>query len=132
MQIPKALIDEMVAHARDEVPNECCGMLGGTGDEASSAHRVESLDPSPFRFEMTGKPLFSALRAIEDSGEELVAIYHSHTKSAAQPSQTDVNMARLWPDPVWIIVSLEDPGNPDVRGYRIHDGEVSVAELDVV
>lgn len=132
MRIPRALIDEMVAHAREDVPNECCGMLGGAGGDASSAHRVESLDPSPFRFEMTGKPLFNALREIDEAGEELVAIYHSHTKSAARPSQTDVNMARLWPDPVWIIISLEDPENPDVRGWWIRDGEVSVAELDVV
>jgi proteasome lid subunit RPN8/RPN11 len=68
------------------------------------------------------------MRRIEDAGEELVAIYHSHTKSAAYPSQTDVNLAG-WPDAVYVIVSLEDPEKPDVRGFWIRDREISDAEL---
>ena len=68
------------------------------------------------------------MREIEDAGEELAAIYHSHTKSAAYPSQTDVNLAG-WPDAVYVIVSLEEPESPDVRGFWIRDGEISDAGL---
>jgi proteasome lid subunit RPN8/RPN11 len=70
------------------------------------------------------------MQEIEEAGEELVGIYHSHTKSAAYPSQTDVNLAG-WPDAVYLIASLVDLEAPDVRGFWIRDGRISDAEIDV-
>jgi proteasome lid subunit RPN8/RPN11 len=61
----------------------------------------------------------------------MLAIYHSHTKSAAYPSQTDVNQAVSWPDAIWVIVSLEDPESPVVKGYWLKDLKVADAELVV-
>jgi [CysO sulfur-carrier protein]-S-L-cysteine hydrolase len=69
-------------------------------------------------------------QAIEDAGYELGAIYHSHTRSAPIPSQTDVNLAKWWPEPLWVIVGL-DNDEPDVRAWRIVDGTVSEAALEV-
>jgi proteasome lid subunit RPN8/RPN11 len=66
--------------------------------------------------------------SIDDAGWEIGAIYHSHTRSEPYPSQTDVNMARWWPEPVWIIVGLAGE-QPDVRGYEIRDGQVQEVEL---
>ena len=131
MRFAKSLIDEMVEHAREDAPNECCGMVGGRDGAALSVHRVPNAEASPFRFEMTGQPLIDGLNAIDEAGQELVAIYHSHTRSAAKPSQTDINLATNWPDPMWIIVSLEDSENPDVKGFWIREGKVSDAELVV-
>lgn len=129
LRIARHLLDEVIAHAREEAPNECCGLIGGAGGRATSVHRGENLYASPLRFEVANPvPL---LRAIEEAGEELVAIYHSHTRSAAYPSQTDVNMARGWPDPLWMICSLERSEEPVVRAFRIRDDEVSEAELAV-
>ena len=68
---------------------------------------------------------------IEDGREEIAAIYHSHTKSEAYPSQTDVNLAANWPDPLYIICSLADPERPDVRAFAIRDGDVEEVALDV-
>lgn len=127
MLIPRELLDEIVAHSREDAPNECCGLVGGRGERATSVHRAENLYPSPLRFEVANPvPL---LRAIEEAGEELVAIYHSHTRSPAYPSQTDVNMARGWPDPLWVICSLEDPEAPSVRAFSIRDDVVAEVEL---
>ena len=127
MHIARELLDEIVAHARDDAPNECCGLVGGRDGRATSVHRAKNLYPSPLRFEVANPvPL---LRAIEEAGEELVAIYHSHTRSEAYPSQTDVNMARGWPDPLWVICSLQDPGNPVVRAFTIRDDVVTPVEL---
>ena len=79
-------------------------------------------------------PLFGAASGpvgrIEDAGQVLGAIYHSHTRTEPRPSQTDINFAKLWPDVLWIIVGLAD-GHPDVRTWRIDDGRVSDAELVV-
>lgn len=130
MRIAQRLIDEMVAHAREDLPNECCGMVGGTDGEASTVIRVENAAASPLRFEMDPQGQYNALKAIEDDGGELLAIYHSHTKSAAYPSQTDVNQAVNWPDAIYLIVSLEDENAPDVKGYWLK--ELKIADVELV
>jgi [CysO sulfur-carrier protein]-S-L-cysteine hydrolase len=131
MRIAQSLIDEMVSHAREDLPNECCGMIGGADGEASVVIPVVNSAASPLRFEMDPQGQYNALKAIEGDGREMLAIYHSHTKSAAYPSQTDVNQAVSWPDAIWVIVSLEDPESPVVKGYWLKDLKVADAELVV-
>jgi proteasome lid subunit RPN8/RPN11 len=131
MRIAQSLIDEMVAHAREDLPNECCGMVGGLDGKARVVVPVVNSAASPLRFEMDSQGQYDALKTIEDGGGELLAIYHSHTKSAAYPSQTDVNQAVNWPDAIYVIVSLEDPEAPDVKAYWLKDLEIADAELVV-
>src|SRR5215831_13183840 len=131
MRIAQSLIDEMVAHAREDLPNECCGMVGGAGGEATAVVRVENAAASPLRYEMDPQGQYNALKSIEDEGRELLAIYHSHTKSAAYPSQTDVNQAVAWPEQIYLIVSLADADEPDVKAYLLGDLKIADAELDV-
>jgi [CysO sulfur-carrier protein]-S-L-cysteine hydrolase len=131
MKISQALIDEMVAHAREDLPNECCGMIGGRDGEATSVVRIENAAASPLRYEMDPQEQFNGLKAIEDGGGELIGIYHSHTRSAAYPSQTDVNEARRWPEQVYVIVSLEDEEAPDVKAYDLADLKIADVDLDV-
>lgn len=131
MRIAQNLIDKMAAHAREDLPNECCGMVGGSDGEASVVVPVVNSAASPLRFEMDPQGQYDALKAIEDDGKELLAIYHSHTKSAAYPSQTDVNQAVNWPDAIYVIVSLQDPDAPDVKAYWLKDLRIADAELIV-
>ena len=119
----------MVAHAREDLPNECCGMVGGSDGKATSVIRVENSAASPLRFEMDPQGQYDALKEIEVGGGELLAIYHSHTRSAAYPSQTDVNQAVNWPDAIYVIVSLENPESPDVKAYWLKDLKIADAEL---
>jgi len=130
MRIPQSLVDEIVAHAREDLPNECCGMVGGADGEARTVYRAENAEASPLRYSIDAREQFRLMREIEDAGDELAAIYHSHTKSPAYPSQTDVNLAG-WPEAVYLIVSLANPEVPDLKGFWIHDGEISDAELVV-
>jgi [CysO sulfur-carrier protein]-S-L-cysteine hydrolase len=131
MRIAQSLIDEMVAHAREDLPNECCGLVGGSEDEAKVVIPVANAAASPLRYEMDPQEQYNALKAIEDQGDELLAIYHSHTKSAAYPSQTDVNQAVAWPDQIYLIVSLADLDAPDVKGYLLKDLKIADAEVDI-
>lgn len=131
MKISQALIDEMVAHAREDLPNECCGMIGGRDGEATSVVRVLNAAASPLRYEMDPQGQFDALKQIEGAGEELLGIYHSHTRSAAYPSQTDVNQAVAWPEQVYVIVSLEKEEAPDVKAYDLADLKIADVDLDV-
>jgi proteasome lid subunit RPN8/RPN11 len=131
MQISQHLIEEMVAHAREDLPNECCGMIGGADGVATEVIRVANSAASPLRYEMDPQEQYNALKTIEDGGGELLAIYHSHTKSAAYPSQTDVNQAVAWPEQVYVIVSLADPQEPDVKAYWLKDLRIADAELAI-
>ncbi|MGN6662836.1 MAG: Mov34/MPN/PAD-1 family protein [Solirubrobacterales bacterium] len=131
MKISQELIDEMVAHAREDLPNECCGMIGGRDGAATRVVRVGNAAASPLRYEMDPQGQYDALKRIEDAGEELVGIYHSHTRSAAYPSQTDVNEARMWPEQTYVIVSLENEEAPDVKAYDLADLKIADVDLDV-
>ncbi len=131
MKISQALVDEMVAHAKEDVPNECCGMVGGRDGVATKVVRVENSAASPLRYEMDPQGQFDALKEIEGGGEELLAIYHSHTRSAAYPSQTDVNQAQNWPEQIYVIVSLADPDAADVKAFELADLKIADAELHV-
>ncbi len=130
MQISPELLDEIVEHARRDAPNECCGIVGVQDGHVVSVHAAENLQASPLRFEVDGLEVLKTIEAIEGSGGELGAIYHSHTRSAPYPSQTDVQFARGWPGVEWLIVGLAD-GEPEVRSYRIDDGRITEVEVVV-
>jgi [CysO sulfur-carrier protein]-S-L-cysteine hydrolase len=131
MRIAQSLVDEMVAHAREDLPNECCGMIAGVDGEATGIIRVANSAASPLRYEMDPQGQYNALKTIEDGGAQLLGIYHSHTKSAAYPSQTDVNQAVAWPEQVYVIVSLAEEDAPDVKAYLLNDLRIADVELDV-
>jgi proteasome lid subunit RPN8/RPN11 len=125
--ISRPLLDELIAHAREEAPNECCGVVAveaGQPPRAARVHRAVNIAASPLRFEVDGRQLLATIEEIESAGAELGAIYHSHTRTAPYPSQTDINFAANWPGVEWIIVGLASGGRPDVRSYLIDGGEV--------
>jgi proteasome lid subunit RPN8/RPN11 len=132
MKLTKGQIDELIAHAREESPNECCGMIGaaaGSGGAATSIYKARNAEASPLRYNLDPADQFRIMTAMEDRHEDLAAIYHSHTKSPAYPSQTDINLA-AYPDALYVIVSLLDGEDP-VRAFRIEHGNVEEVELDV-
>jgi [CysO sulfur-carrier protein]-S-L-cysteine hydrolase len=131
VRIPRPIVDELVTHALEEAPNECCGMISGADGRARRLYRARNEFESPLRYNVHPQDLIRIVRDIEERGEELTAIYHSHTRSAAYPSQTDVNLAANWPDPLYLICSLAEGEAPVVRGFRIRDREVSEAELEI-
>jgi proteasome lid subunit RPN8/RPN11 len=130
MRIARDLYEEMVAHARAEAPNECCGMVGSTDGRALAVYRAVNVEASPLRFRIDPDEQLDLHNRIEEAGLELGAIYHSHTRTEPRPSQTDINFAKLWPGVLWIIVGLV-AGEVEVRTWRIDDGRVSDAELVV-
>jgi proteasome lid subunit RPN8/RPN11 len=131
MRVTEAVIDEIVAHSRDDVPNECCGLLGGADGLIATVHRARNAEASPLRYSVHPTDQLRIMERIDEQGEELLGIYHSHTKSEAYPSQTDINLAELWPDPLYLICSLADPDEPVVRAFSIRDGAVEEVELAV-
>jgi [CysO sulfur-carrier protein]-S-L-cysteine hydrolase len=129
MRIARSLIDEIVEHARAEAPNECVGMIASSDGVAVAVHRARNAAASPLRYEIDGMEQYRLQSAIEDAGQDLGAIYHSHTRSAPVPSQTDINLA-FYPESLYVIVGLQGE-EADVRAWRIIDGQVSEAELQI-
>ncbi len=137
LELPQALIDEMVAHARDDLPNECCGVIGRAPDGTLTLWRAANDEASPWRFNIPAQQVMYIDRAI-DEGDWLV-IYHSHVASEARPSPTDLRIARLhkgmdeWP--YWVLVSLAE-ASPSVRAWRIDEGDdldtVTPTEIELV
>jgi proteasome lid subunit RPN8/RPN11 len=126
------MVDDIVAHAREEWPKECCGVVAAEDGRATQVYRAANAAKQPnLGYLIEGIDLYRIWSDIEDRGWVLEAIYHSHPKSPALPSQTDINLADQWPDALYLIVSLEDLDNPDLRGYRIADGKVDEAELAI-
>jgi proteasome lid subunit RPN8/RPN11 len=124
VQVDEALVAEMVAHARDEAPNECCGFVAARDGVAVEVRRAVNQAASPLKFEVDGLEVMRALDDFEVAGAELGAIYHSHTRTEPYPSQTDINFAANWPGVEWIIVGLDRQGEATVRTYLIEDGNV--------
>ena len=135
-QIERRYIDDMVAHARAELPNECCGILTGQSGRVSKLHRMTNVEASPFRFSMDPQEIAEVDREAGQNGSDLLAIYHSHTRSEAYPSDTDVRLAagtvELWPDIRYILVSLMDADAPQVRLFRIAGGSITEELLEII
>ncbi len=131
LQLSRAMADEIVAHARAGLPDEACGIVSGVAATATATrfHPAVNGDASPFRYSIEAQDLLRIVTDIDDAEEDLLAIYHSHTRSPAFPSRTDVDLA-LWPDAAYLIVSLaSDP--PDLRAYTIREGRIAKRELVV-
>jgi proteasome lid subunit RPN8/RPN11 len=130
LKISRALYDEMVSHALAEAPNECCGMVASVDGEAVRVFAAVNAAASPLRYEIDGAEQYRIQSQIEDQGWDLGAIYHSHTRSAPHPSQTDINLA-FYPDSVYLIIGVVGP-QPEVRAFRIVERTVEEVALSVV
>ena len=128
LTLPKKFIAEMIAHAREEAPNECCGIIAGQDGRAVKLFPARNSEASPYRYNVDPHDLFRIHRECDEKGWEFLAMYHSHTASEAYPSPTDVRLA-FWPEAYYVLVSVQDPENPAARAFHIVDGEVSEEEL---
>jgi proteasome lid subunit RPN8/RPN11 len=117
--MPAAVVREMLAHARDEAPRECCGLLVGKGDSVARSVRARNVDAKATRYLVDPEDHFAAISAARAEGLEVVGAYHSHPASTPVPSSTDVAEANSGSDFLYVIVSLV---NDDVRAYRIDAG----------
>jgi proteasome lid subunit RPN8/RPN11 len=129
LALPQSMVDEMVAHARDDVPNEACGIIAGKDGRATRLYRAVNAEASPYRYSVDTKDLLRIHKDVDARDEEFLVIYHSHTHTEAYPSPTDVRLA-AWPDAHYVLVSLRDEP-PAVRAFRIADGQVSEEPLEV-
>lgn len=131
--ISKETAEEIIKHARDDIPNECCGILAGTENLVLGHWRVSNAEASPYRYRMDPKEFLNVNYVVEENNWEILAFYHSHTKTEAYPSDTDVRLARLvdWPGAYYLLVSLMSPESPVIRGFCITDNGVDEITIEI-
>lgn len=119
IRLSQKQFDELVAHATESAPDECCGWIGGFGGVATSIYPLRNVAISPAsEYEAAPEDLFTAQRTMRERGEELLAIYHSHPRQAdPQPSDTDIRLA-YYPQAVYLIIGLAGD-RPTVSGFRL-------------
>lgn len=121
------MVAEMAAHALEDAPNECCGIIAGKDGQAVRLYRARNAEASPYRYKVDDRDLFRIYKECSENDWDFLAIYHSHTASEAYPSPTDVRLA-FWPEAYYILISTKDP-EPVVRAFRIVDGEIREEQI---
>ena len=130
MNITAEDLELVTEHAIREAPNECCGLLAVRDGVVTRVLPAENAAASPFRFEIAGPQLIRMIDEIEDAGEELGGIYHSHTRSEPYPSQTDINFAAGWPGIQWLIIGTQT-SPPSARCFQIAGGDVTEVAVSI-
>jgi proteasome lid subunit RPN8/RPN11 len=131
LSLAPGLYEDVIQHAQQYYPVEGCGLLVGRQGAAARFIPMENVSGSETEYEMEPGALVNALRDLRGTGQELVAIYHSHPRSPARPSKRDIERA-YYPEAAHLIVSLADPERPQVAAFRILDCEVLEIELHVI
>ena len=128
LEIPREILDAVMAQAQDGFPLEVCGLMGGAANRVTSRYPMTNTDASNEHFMMDPKEQFAAVKAMRAAGEEMLVIYHSHPESPARPSQEDIRLA-LTPNVCHLIVSLENREAPEAKAFRISAGQVEPVEI---
>ena len=131
LRISSALREELVAHCRSQYPKEACGYLAGDADgTVTQVYPMRNVEDSPIGYSMDPKEQLAVEKQMRQRSQRLVAIYHSHTASAAYPSSVDVNLA-ISPDVSYVLVSLKDQAHPELKSYRIDGARIIPEEVQL-
>jgi len=127
-------IDSMIAHALEDAPVECCGMLAQKDDKVVSVVRAKNVEASPYRFNIDPLETKRLLEAMDDAGTSLAGFYHSHTGSEPIPSPTDIRMMTTFFGPPYVhfVIGVADRENPIVRVWYIEDGDKREQEYELL
>ena len=133
LQIRRELVDEILAHARRDHPDEACGVIAGPEGSDTPERFIPMLNAarSPTFYEFDSGDLLRLYREMDAEDEVPVVIYHSHTATDAYPSRTDVSYASE-PDAHYVLVSTKEPDQHQFRSYRIVDGVINEEPVEIV
>jgi len=132
MDINANILADILTHAWEDAPFECCGLIATKDNEATSMHRSINISDKPeVEFIIDPLELIEQITEFESQGFKLGAIYHSHICIPAFPSMVDVQFAENWPDVEWLIVGVGPWQKPVVRSYLINDEDIRSVDINV-
>lgn len=130
MEIRKEILDKIIEHAKNELPNEACGYLAGNDNAISLHYQLTNIDHSPEHFSFDPKEQFGAVKDARSIGLKILANYHSHPSTPSRPSVEDIRLA-FDPNISYIIISLAT-AIPVVKSFKIRNGVAENEELRVI
>ena len=122
IQISESIQQQLINHAKQELPNECCGYITGIDNICLTVYEMMNVDASPVHFSFDPKEQFSVIKDARKNGQKPLVVYHSHPESEARLSNEDLRLLTD-PDMVYVIISL-DQDVPDIKAYQIVDGNI--------
>ena len=127
------MIDEIVAHAREDHPDEACGIIAGPAgsDTATRLVRMLNAERSPTFYRFDSGEQLRLYRQMGAADEEVIVVYHSHTGTEAYPSRTDISYAGE-PQAHYLLVSTREPDTEEIRSYRIRGGVVTEEPVEII
>ena len=129
LSLPRAMVDQVVAHARRDHPDEACGIITGRDGRPVRVVEMENAERSPPFYRFDAQEQLRVWRAMDDADEVPLVIYHSHTATEARPSRTDIGLASE-PDAHYLLVSTR-ADDDEVRSWRIVDGRVTEEPVEI-
>ena len=120
----------LLDHAKNTAPIEACGYLAEKQGVIVYQYRLKNVDASEIHFTLDPQDQFDSLRDMQEKGADLAAVYHSHPKTPARPSEEDIRLA-YDPEISYVIVSL-DGGAEAVKSFRIRNGQVEPEKIQIV
>lgn len=128
IRLPKELADEMVRHAREEYPRECCGMLAGKDTAIFKLFKIKNIAQRMDEYELDPLEQVNAFEEIDRLSLKLLGVYHSHPNHPCYPSELDISQA-FYPDTLFFIISLLDSQQSQIRSFKMHAGKVIEEEI---
>jgi [CysO sulfur-carrier protein]-S-L-cysteine hydrolase len=128
--LPAHILEQVIQHAKNAYPNEACGFLLGR-NAVDRFIPTKNVSLSPDQYEIDPAELIATLRALRETGESLLAIFHSHPHGPAEPSKTDIERA-YYPESAHLIVSLAELERPQVVAFRIIGGDIFPIEVHAI
>lgn len=129
--LTKVLSEQIIKHARRELPNEACGILAGKNKSVEKVYEMTNVEKTPATYFMEAKEQLEVMKEIRNLDLEMVGIYHSHVASPAYPSRHDLELA-FYSEASYVIISLQDQKTPKIRSFRIREGKIDEEELKIV
>lgn len=130
ISIRQAILDQIIAHARKELPNEACGYLAGVEGTVLLAYQLTNIDHSPEHFSFDPAEQFRVVKDARNKGLQILANYHSHPQTPARPSIEDINLA-YDPDISYVIISLAE-NSPVFKSFKIRNGKIENEEIKII
>ena len=131
LEIPEDMFGEMIVQAREAAPVEACGILAGKESSVEKFYKMTNIDNSNDHFMMSPQEQFNVVKDMRSAGLKMLAIYHSHPETPARPSQEDIRLA-LTPDVKYVILSLAEVSEPNIRAFVIEENIVMPMPLEIV
>ena len=129
LELPRALVNQILAHAQQNPDEEICGLISSKNEVATKYYRIGNVAPDKtHHFEMNGAEQIAAMKKMREQGETLMAIVHSHPDAPAIPSAWD-EASNGYPDAYYLVVSLNTKGVLELRCFLLIDGKFKSAEL---